>query len=153
MSQVYGRGKDFDLDAAMKDLHKRVKKCSVCGAIKPLEEFHKKASSPTGYKAECAQCARFRWQAFAKENREKLQISDRTRHYTRKYGIDRDIAEMLVRNREGVCDIVIDHNHSTGKIRGGLCNNCNGLLGLAKDSVETLISAIKYLQGGTSVES
>ena len=39
----------------------------------------------------------------------------------------------------------IDHNHDTGKFRGILCLMCNTLLGMAKDSAETLASAIEYL--------
>jgi hypothetical protein len=51
--------------------------------------------------------------------------------------------------RDGWC---IDHCHAyenrTGgiKIRGILCIACNGMLGLAKDNIQTLISAISYLQ-------
>lgn len=41
--------------------------------------------------------------------------------------------------------LAIDHCHSTGKIRGLLCQNCNIALGGFKDSIETLQSAIKYL--------
>ena len=40
----------------------------------------------------------------------------------------------------------IDHNHETGKFRGILCLPCNTLLGMAKDSVEVLETAIQYLQ-------
>ena len=40
----------------------------------------------------------------------------------------------------------IDHNHSTGKIRGLICSNCNTALGLVKDSIETLGRMIEYLE-------
>lgn len=39
----------------------------------------------------------------------------------------------------------VDHNHITGEIRGLLCNDCNSLLGFAKENVEILQSAINYL--------
>lgn len=42
--------------------------------------------------------------------------------------------------------LVVDHCHDTGKIRGLLCHNCNRALGLLKDSVHTLESAIDYLE-------
>jgi hypothetical protein len=41
----------------------------------------------------------------------------------------------------------IDHCHSTKKIRGILCQKCNNMLGMAKDSTEILARAISYLEG------
>ena len=43
----------------------------------------------------------------------------------------------------GLC---VDHCHSTGKVRGLLCDNCNQALGLLKDNSESLQRAIKYLE-------
>jgi hypothetical protein len=40
----------------------------------------------------------------------------------------------------------IDHNHQTNEVRGLLCNNCNTILGHAKDDIEILQNAIKYLK-------
>lgn len=40
----------------------------------------------------------------------------------------------------------VDHNHTTGKIRGLLCSNCNTMLGFAKENQEILKNAIKYLK-------
>lgn len=40
----------------------------------------------------------------------------------------------------------IDHCHTTGKVRGILCFNCNSGLGHLSDDVNTLKIAIKYLQ-------
>jgi hypothetical protein len=39
----------------------------------------------------------------------------------------------------------VDHCHSTGKIRGLLCFNCNVMLGNSLENIKTLINAIKYL--------
>lgn len=39
----------------------------------------------------------------------------------------------------------LDHCHTTGKIRGLLCNSCNKGLGNFRDSVESLQNAITYL--------
>lgn len=41
--------------------------------------------------------------------------------------------------------LVVDHCHKTNKIRGLICNNCNLLLGHAKDEPLTLLGAINYL--------
>lgn len=45
-------------------------------------------------------------------------------------------------NKRGLC---IDHCHTTGVVRGLLCNNCNSLLGNAKEKASTLIAACAYL--------
>jgi len=40
----------------------------------------------------------------------------------------------------------VDHNHRSGENRGLLCDSCNLILGLAKDSQELLRRLIVYLQ-------
>lgn len=40
----------------------------------------------------------------------------------------------------------VDHDHETNKIRGLLCTQCNTALGLLKDDVTVLKSAITYLE-------
>jgi hypothetical protein len=40
----------------------------------------------------------------------------------------------------------VDHNHTTGKVRGLLCSSCNGALGLFKDNPEVVAAALLYLK-------
>jgi hypothetical protein len=56
-----------------------------------------------------------------------------------------------VRDSKHVLPLVVDHCHSTGKVRGLLCHNCNRALGLLKDSEENLLRAITYLEGATTI--
>ena len=46
--------------------------------------------------------------------------------------------------------LCIDHDHTTGKIRGLLCDNHNRALGLFKDSTEDLEKALDYLRSHRS---
>ncbi len=41
---------------------------------------------------------------------------------------------------------MVDHCHTTGKIRGLLCHPCNVALGLFKDNITTLKEAQRYLE-------
>jgi hypothetical protein len=78
---------------------------------------------------------------------------DRKRHY----GIGPvEYAEMLVK-QNGVCaicegvnpngrELSLDHDHSTGKARGILCNRCNLALGKVKDNTKLLKAMIRYLK-------
>ena len=45
-------------------------------------------------------------------------------------------------------NVVIDHNHLTGKIRGILCKKCNFAIGLLRDNPEYAYSAFIYLKKG-----
>ena len=42
--------------------------------------------------------------------------------------------------------LALDHNHKTGELRELLCMNCNLMLGLIHEDIETLQSAINYLK-------
>ena len=42
--------------------------------------------------------------------------------------------------------LVVDHCHTTNKVRGIICEKCNQTLGLMDDSVEFLIKAAQYLE-------
>lgn len=42
--------------------------------------------------------------------------------------------------------LVVDHCHTTGRVRGLLCHNCNRALGLFQDNIESINRAIDYLK-------
>lgn len=91
-----------------------------------------------------------RWR---KENPESLALYERRCNLKTKYGMTIEDYEGLVVLQRGLClvchekhKLVVDHDHETDEVRGLLCSNCNLLLGHARDSIPTLLSAIKYLQ-------
>lgn len=83
--------------------------------------------------------------------RKLAPISDR---YLRTYGISEEEYNILFNSQNGKCKIChcvsnrklsVDHSHSTGKIRGLLCHNCNVGLGHFKDDPILLQTALEYL--------
>lgn len=75
-----------------------------------------------------------------------------------RYGISLSEFNAMLETQGGGCGIchsktagrkgtfIVDHCHSTGKIRGILCHKCNAGLGMFKDSREFLTSASDYLE-------
>lgn len=71
----------------------------------------------------------------------------------RKYGISWDSFLSIVKEQGGGCalcgscdGLVVDHCHSSGKVRGVLCRQCNCAIGLMQDSTSILARAIIYLE-------
>lgn len=91
-----------------------------------------------------------KWARAHKSTRWVEQIENR-------YGLGRGGYAALVQAQNGCCAICkrhqrefkkrlgVDHDHVTGQIRGVLCNECNLLLGYAKDSTDRLEVARQYL--------
>lgn len=76
-------------------------------------------------------------------------------HLERTYGITIEEKQQLVESQHHCCLIcfkdistngVVDHCHTTGKVRGVLCSQCNLLLGMAKDNQQILLNAVEYLK-------
>lgn len=77
-----------------------------------------------------------------------------------KYGITVEIYDSLLKSQDNRCaicnrhiseiksNLVIDHNHTTGAVRGLLCSRCNTGIGQLGDSVDLLEKAIQYLKDG-----
>jgi len=45
--------------------------------------------------------------------------------------------------------LYVDHDHSSNKVRGLICQKCNSALGLFKDNIAALQASIFYLQKHT----
>lgn len=79
------------------------------------------------------------------------------RELKRHYGITLKDYEELYRQQNGLCAICeavpppgqrfhVDHDHTSGQIRGLLCTRCNPGIGLLRDSPDILRKAIAYLE-------
>lgn len=85
-------------------------------------------------------------------------------HYKRRYGIDNIRFQELLAAQDGKCGMCkmphepsdqqtgldVDHDHSTNRVRGLLCQRCNKGLGLLQDSIEVLLAGIEYLRRAES---
>lgn len=107
------------------------KTCSHCKKEKHLSQFYKDRD---GHKNRCITC-----------------IKSKTTQ--KKYKISRIVYDAMVKGQEYKCaickqesELVIDHCHKDEYIRGLICSNCNKGLGMFKDNVEYLESAIFYLK-------
>lgn len=79
----------------------------------------------------------------------------RDRVLRKKYGFGvREYNDMVI-GQAGRClicfrvppeDLVVDHDHQTGKVRGLLCQRCNRMLGHVDDNPRTLRHAMNYLE-------
>jgi len=120
-----------------------MKTCSICKQELPLSNFHKRtyASGNIGYQNKCRKCSTTVRKDYYKpheKTRQKLKISEE------------QFNDLMKNENCQICDAeltkkCIDHCHSTNKIRGVLCNNCNTALGLVGDNVDTLHKMINYL--------
>lgn len=70
------------------------------------------------------------------------------------YGIGWDEYNDMLDAQGGTCAIcnlkydkklAVDHNHTTGKNRGLLCDRCNRGIGLLQDSIDNVERALAYL--------
>jgi hypothetical protein len=66
------------------------------------------------------------------------------RDYFSKEGLKCDIC-FIPLPEFGNKEIIVDHCHRTGNIRGILCSRCNRMLGFADDNPEILLSSASYL--------
>lgn len=94
---------------------------------------------------------------YKKKSYEKNKDKYMREFYIKKYGITLEQKLEMLKNQEYSCDICkvelldssvsyVDHDHKTGVIRGILCNTCNRALGMFKDDVKVLESAVLYLK-------
>ena len=107
-----------------------MKKCNNCQRVLPKTQFYPK-------QAICMFC-------------------DRDRKWLGRYNLSPEEYLELYNNQDGRCGIcgaypeeknlAVDHDKSTGEIRGLLCFKCNIGIGLLGDTLEGVERAIRYLK-------
>lgn len=139
-----------------------VKTCKACETEKPVTDF-----ALTGWKdtrrGTCKACRatqeRDAWKGTHHRPSRAPEYKRRER-LKRLFGITLEQYDAMLAEQHGVCAIcgearswnrregdilVVDHDHTTGVVRGLLCHACNQTLGLMRDDPERLLTAAAYL--------
>jgi len=94
---------------------------------------------------------------YAREWRRKNPRASRNSDLKKNFGISIDEYERMEEAQGHACaiclqpptgrytNLAVDHCHTTGKIRGLLCADCNRGIGLLKDDKDILQRAVKYV--------
>ena len=124
--------------------------CTNCRAFKPWDCFYLLKTGRNGREARCKSCKNAAKTAWGKANPEAKRRMDKSTYVKRKFGLTLAEYETLVASPCDICgsveNIVLDHCHQTGRVRGPLCNDCNSGLGFFGDSPSRLEAAAAYLR-------
>jgi hypothetical protein len=127
--------------------------CKACDSTKDINEFSNDRHAFRRISRYCKSCNS------KKGKRRYKNAPDKYRNYSllKKFGITLLDYQLRLKQQNGGCAIcgksekenrkmlAIDHDHSTNKIRGILCDSCNKGLGLLGDTPSRLESAWRYL--------
>lgn len=113
------------------------KRCAMCETEKPAADFHKVSTKADGLSTYCKRC-------------------DQIRARARFYKITQEQYLLMLLEQDGRCaicrdpglsadDLVVDHCHESGAVRGLLCQACNQGLGRFRDDAARLIAAAHYV--------
>lgn len=147
------------------------KTCRKCAAIKPIHEFYARRKSTDGFSWSCKKCEGYQCAANYQKQKDRYIQQHRTYYNTnktkfkelnregnlRQFGITvKEFDEMYEAQGRGckLCGgnnrdgrrLAVDHEHSTGIVRGLLCGECNQSLGKFKDSPDLLRKAAVYIE-------
>lgn len=133
---------------------KTMKTCSICNSEKSKADFYKNANGKDGLWPFCIACHKLRYADRHKDPRNKAY--KRRYNLATKYGIDENQVQDLLAKQNGVCGLckdetietaklVVDHDHSTGQVRGLLCTSCNLMLGHYEARQLTIYDISEYL--------
>lgn len=153
------------------------KHCNGCNRTLPLDSFGRRKNKIRSRCRECetaysrnnrlANMDRVReWKREAYRNQDPVKKTrESIRRSAKSLGFDPEFILKEFEEHLGLCPIcmrhpmdigthytrlVIDHNHSINgadSYRGLICNECNQMLGKARDDISTLENAIRYLKG------
>lgn len=141
-----------------------MKTCTVCKQAKELAQFYAYRASPDGKAYRCKACDNNARQASRdRVGKAVTSLSQRRRNLQFKYGMTIEDYDRMLEEQGGcaICgtdnplgegnprpaiSFAVDHCHTTGRVRGLLCNPCNRGIGFLRDSPAILRKAASYLE-------
>jgi hypothetical protein len=148
------------------------KECARCRKLCPTSNFWKNKAASDGLQPYCKPCGKKTSTEWRRDNLVRVREYERNRYaelphirdskkntnLKRLYGISLEEVNRLMEKQGKSCAICklpfnggtghVDHCHTTDRVRGLLCNNCNNGLGRFMDNPEYLKNAITYLYSG-----
>ena len=141
-----------------------MKPCSKCNEHKTLESFPKDNRYSDGRRPRCKSCIA----RYLVEYRQRDPGKIKDYFLKRDFGISIDQYNQMLASQGGLCAVCkkpeyykhqsgktkslsVDHCHTTGKVRGLLCGDCNRAIGLLNDSIDLLLDAATYIQRNKAV--
>jgi len=133
-----------------------MKPCKACGGLNKYangvcKDCHTKA------KNKYYQACKEKDPEYLKKHHLKYGKKQRDYYLRKTYGITSEEYNVLFDKQKGrcaICDrpqselkhsLAVDHNHTTGELRGLLCSSCNTAIGSLRESTELFASALIYL--------
>lgn len=97
------------------------------------------------------------YKAWQKDYYNRTGGASQHKAWIKQYGLTPENYQQMLDKQEGKCAICkekcstgqrlsVDHCHTTGRVRGLLCRNCNRAIGLLKENREAILRAAEYLE-------
>jgi hypothetical protein len=157
--------------------------CSGCKLDKSLDNFYPRKRYKYKVDSICKTCISIKNKGKKMTEKQLEKNKQKTNNYRKNYpekykwsikqsiykklglNISKEEYDTMLQNQNGKCvicnnpplgfkkSLCLDHCHSSLKIRGLLCDNCNAGLGKFKDDVQILKNAILYLEKFKTIDS
>src|SRR5690348_12230747 len=139
-------------------LEPAAKICAKCQEYKPRDEFHQRGKTKHSYCKDCRKTYQEEWYQKSRldPNSSAYPLNRRLKHVNRQYGLTASEYLALYDAQKGKCAICevsidilncnVDHDHTTGEVRGLLHKGCNHGLGLFNDDAVLIRKALYYLE-------
>jgi len=127
------------------------RRCIRCGEVKTLEEYPVGRTKRDGQPryAYCKKCHADYQRATRLRNFFLMTVEDADRIFA----YQNNLCAICKRPAHGGRRLALDHRHSDGLVRGGLCNWCNRAIARFKDDIMRLKAAADYLENPPAIRA